>query len=460
MRVLICPTYEFASNPKADSSYILSVALFEFLNQQPDCYAYLIVPKGSAEQHEKGLMIETDTHKTRDENEVLQYEALKQFNPVNGVYPIDVVITNNAGKATQLIDYFSLTGAERVNIPVLIWDFCTKFRGQGQEIQNITEENLGYHAMSYALSAQNIFFSEFQKTKALELVRTYCSPAYCYNAELGSMVIPISFDSSRIKPYIVEKDKKMSFYFGGRFTATKGGEIVAEQYDYLYSFGRDVKIKITTPSKSNRRLNKFLNKKGQEIEMYYGLSQGEAWKVMSSCHVFMYYQSLKMFPAAPWEQLYAGLVGIFKDYGHEKQILPPDYPYLYTTKQEAATIIRYVLNNYEEAKAKIAYVPEWIEKHVERKAGFSRILEVLKGMVTHKYKDKAIVQQSMIGEESIGWLELIERIRNRADHKQLVFGEPGRQSGMYYGELYQRHIPVDYCDSCENELPFYKKVKR
>ncbi len=466
MRVLLYPTYEFMGFVEADSSFILMRAMYRFLNEQPDCFPYWVVPEGYGKyQEEKGLVIETNVKKNRDLNEVLPYEAMQLFNPIDGKYPIDAVITNNAGKATEILNYFSLLKQKRVDIPVYIWDFSTKFHGSDCELSNIDPVNLAHHAMAYCMSAGNFFFSDFSRRKARENALLYCSPSMVKQFDDHSHVFPVAFDSTELKHYVSPvKEDKMSFYFGGRFTASKGGEVIAKHYDYLYQFGRDIRIKITTPSKSNRRLQKFLSEQGQEMEIYYGLSQPEAWRVMSSCHISIYHQSLKMFPAAPWEQLYGGLVVMFRDYGHEKDILPPDYPFLYKDRVDAAAMVRWIMENYEEAKSMIEYVKPWIEEHVDRRVMMNRMLALLREHTARPYKEKRIVGDVMFGKNEIGWDQLVAGIKNKADNPGLVFGKTDSPNkGMFYGELYQRHIPRAYCDNCRNDLPFYVRdtnVKR
>lgn len=465
MRILVYPTYEYSPNIEADSSYILTKAFTEQASKEKDCFVYWFVPT-SPESSGKYKKIQMKDWGGRDMNEVNQYGALKDFNLIDGFFPIDVAISNNAGKAQQLINFFAITRLKRAYVPVVIWDFSTKFIGSDCEISNVDEGNLATHAMAYGMSDLNVFFSRFSQVKAREDVYKYCSPYLLSRFDKNSVLIPSAFDTQEIKPYLKEKDQTISFYFGGRFTATKGGEKILEDYDYLYSFGRDIKIKVTVPTKQSQRLSRFLSKKGQEIEVFSGLKQSEAWEVMSSCHVSIYRQSLKMFPAAPFEQLYAGLVVIFKDYGYEKEILPPDYPFLYKTDSEAAGMVRYVLDNYEESKKKIEYVKEWIEQNVERRKGIEKMLDLMrqkvaKSKIVRRGSRMKMIEDIFAGNNELRFKQLIAEIKSQAVHPDLIFAntKKGILKGFMVSELHQNLIPKAYVDNCNEELPIYEKQR-
>lgn len=458
MRILIYPTYEFLSNIKADSSFILTKA-FAMQAAEHNHHSYWVRPNVDENDAMQGVtQVMTNVKKSRDMNEVLQYDVLDKFSPVDGMYPLDAVISNNAGKAYEYLNFFSLNNFKRVNVPVYIWDFSTKFEGDC-EITNINDINLATHALSYAFSRHNIFFSNYSMRRAAENLRKFSSSYLLDKFYEKSTVIPIAFDSVELDKHLMKKHEKPTFYFGGRFTATKGGEKIIEQYDYLYAYGRDIQIHVTTPNNNNTRLQKFLSKKGQEIEFYYGLPQHEAWEVMSKCHISIYHQSLKMFPAAPFEQLYAGLIVLFRDYGYEKEILPPNYPFLYRDKNEAAGMVRYVLENYDKAKSQIAYVKDWLKENVDRRKGISRILDIMERNKESEYKEKKFISDRFEGKNIVEWGQLIQEMKNNAKHASLIFANSknGNKRGYMISEIHQKLIPPEFKDNCKFEFPVYEK---
>ena len=124
MRVLIYPTYEFLSHLDGDSSFILTRALAVELGKKKDFFVYWVVPERAIfDKAPIGyLPVREKVSGSRDQNEINRYECIDKFNPIDGEYPIDVVISNNAGKLYDYMSYYSLMNFKRDRTNMYIWD--------------------------------------------------------------------------------------------------------------------------------------------------------------------------------------------------------------------------------------------------------------------------------------------------------------------------------------------------
>lgn len=506
MRILIIPTYEQPSFILGDSSYLLMNQFVQIASKQPDVFLYWLLPDAATDDGNTGgylKIIDPHLPTERDKSELHMPACLADFNPIDGKYPVDIVLTNNAGKAAALANYFNLAGAGRVPYPIFVWDYNTKFSG-GKELAVVVRENLAAHALGYGLS-HNFFFSEHSRQMAHQDTLAFCSASLVKSFLDHSHMIPFAVNSARMdevlrdvgtralegsmrgvnaageeyateNPVFVpdadgiaraggnsiayDKYAKFTCYFGGRFTATKGGENALEQFDLLYAFGRDVAIKVTTPVANALRLQKFLERRGQEIEVYERLSQSDAWRIMARCHVSIFWQTLRMFPAAPFEQLYAGLVVLFRDYGYERAILPPDYPFVFQTKEGAAAMLRWVYENYDEAKARIAWVPQWIRENVDAVTLVPRMLDVMRAVSSEHAGNSEqptkklyeLVQTCLY--DGVSFSQLIDLIKHEAAQPAMLFGHAKGRPRLPYA-LIARQLVAPYVDTCETADPVY-----
>jgi hypothetical protein len=98
----------------------------------------------------------------------------------------------------------------------------------------------------------------------------------------------------------------------------------------------------------------------------------------------MFYQSLKILPSSPYEQLYCGLVTLIQDHGYEKVLLPPDYPWLFKTENEAAAMLRHVYDNYDEVVKETAQYSKWVRENLDRELAYSKAIDLMETRLQDK----------------------------------------------------------------------------
>ena len=456
MRVLIYPVYEYQTFVEADSSYILMKGLRDyFLEKNVYPYWFTPLPELSGD-------IPLKKYHSRDLYEIYQYEGLDKFNVIDGEYPLDFAITNNPGKAAELINFFAITGFGKVKIPVYLWEFANKFESAECEIRNLQKENIALHCLAFCICEKFAFPTEYGMKQTRRMVKKYLSSAMLEKFDKSAIVIPYTADFKLLEKSQSVKDPKLSFYFGGRFTATKGGEKIAKFYDYIFSLGNNIKVKFTVPV-IQRRLSKYIKKRGQEFEIHTKLSQKDAWKVMSSCHISIFDQSLKFLPAAPFEQLYSGLIVMFKDYGFEKAILPPEYPYIYKNEADGFAMLKWIIENYDEAIKRIKYVKKWIETNIDRRNIMEYFYNDMCKVIDNRRKlnneQAQRVRLAFNNENEVEWNDLIKKVQGLSRYPTLTFASSKKANmrGMMKALMYQRLIPEEYEDDCKSIYPNYIK---
>lgn len=105
MRILIVPTYEQPAFLLGDSSYLLMNQFVQIASKQDDVFLYWLLPDAATDDGDTGgylKIVDPNLPTERDKSELYMPACLADFNPIDGKYPIDVVLTNNAGKAAAL----------------------------------------------------------------------------------------------------------------------------------------------------------------------------------------------------------------------------------------------------------------------------------------------------------------------------------------------------------------------
>jgi glycosyltransferase involved in cell wall biosynthesis len=461
VRALIFPSYEFPSDYRADSSFILTKAFAKFLASQGHFVTWFVPhrygEKGKEEEPIPGVeTIPYDFVATRDEHEMVFYDKLIKYNPIWGSRPVDFVVTNNAGIGGRLAEFFNVFGGGGYRpVPVYIWDFSTKYVGS-DELQT-EETNLLFHQTGYA-SCHTFLFSEFQKKAVLEAARLTMSPSWFNRIDKNLQVVPIAFSPAEVTAAIegVEKEKVPTFFFSGRFTNTKGGERAIELADYLFRSGREVKVIICT-ARENPRLTKVMEGRRQgAVEIHTGLSQRDMWRQMARCHYGIFIQSLKMFPSSPHEWLYAGLMVAFQDYGHEKKILKPGYPLLFKSTEEGVTLLRYMMEHHDELKEKLADVSQWTADHYSRDTGMARMLATINERSYPRKPAKRLAElvERCVKEglTSLTFSQLQKEVINRAYTKNMIFASRSNRGSFPMLCLYDTALRY-YDDDHQSEDP-------
>jgi len=335
----------------------------EHENPRQKMYAFKFEDEWSHPRVTK-LFVQTLTF--RDLNEMVFGEELFELiNPFNGQVPFyDCVLTNNSGKAAHYLHMFEYMGNLRP--PVFCWEFSpklTKHTESGIDKSHVAYmSNFGSNANPNCFT---LFQSNWMKKQVLKSAREFLASVQVNNIRQNGKVFTGAIELDKIdaiaKRLNGKKFENLTLYFGGRFTAQKRADLVAEIYDYLFKLGRDVDIVVTTPTTQNVRVA-ATKKERVEIKFMEGLSQEEAWEIMLQSHVVLTaYKSFSYLPSACLEQIASGLVVLVQD-SHVDDSLGEDYPFLYKTKAESLAMLKTVIDDYDAAAAKMVPVSKWVRE--------------------------------------------------------------------------------------------------
>jgi len=375
MRFLVVPSYEFSANVLADSSFTLTRRILDAL---PDgTHSLFVVPKLGDKGHRRYeahgelptsprySLIPIPMFSGKVACELgLPDALLDMFNPVAGRrVDYDAIFTTNASLAGRLAQMGSMPRGAVTRPPVVYYDYGTPFIGTDCDLAYLKSGPVDRVLPFYeglAASDLCVFFNDWTRMKAQSQFRKIFSSALCRDFDRKAKVIPLMFADGKLQTAIadVTRRKELTVYWGGRLTGTKNVTLAAEVVDYMYSFGHKVEMVITTAGtwvdKGKLRVGECA-KFPSQIELHKGLPQEDAWRIMASCHISVFPQSLRFGPAAPMEQLSAGLIVLInkKD---STSVLPKDYPWYWDGEAELHALLRHVVRNYEEERQKL---PKW-----------------------------------------------------------------------------------------------------
>jgi len=350
-KILILNNYEYLNFLNADSSYTLTKS---FINEALAADEHLsikwVLPSNSTLSwepdldHERLEIIKCPYLKSRDANEIVP-QWFDAVNPFFGRHcDYHLVICNNAGLALRMTELLQFIHNP---IPVIIWEFYTKTLGRGAwSQQNVA--NVQMHALAHALAEVTWYQSEWEMKNAVRMAQKFLSPKLQDRVIETGRAVTIACNTKALDAIKTTKPKKPTLYFGGRFTKLKAGEVAVQVYDYLYKLGFNIDIEITVPHKKVRRLETVELGK-DELRIHKGLLQSEAWEVMKSCtHSIYPGAQINSLPGAFFEQVYSGLV-VFAQKKNSEMVLPSNYPYLFTTIDEAVLGLKKCLESNEKA---------------------------------------------------------------------------------------------------------------
>lgn len=402
--------------------------------------------------------------------------VMEHFQGPQGPEFVDAVVTNDVHLGMIYQQYFSARQFFE-EIPVVSWNGYPTILDWKETnwVMEGDETPLYTRALGHALTSF-VSCCPYCSSRSSELVQAYCSPQMIRRFMEKREEVMMCAECDLIDGLDEPKNEKFSLYWGGRFTSTKGGEKSVEQYIKLLMGGRDVEIYVTAVGGATR-LSRVIKKYGAQdsVLVMKKLTYEQAQRVMKRCHVSVFYQ-LNPGAAAPYEQIYAGLIVLFKRYffPEELDMYPPDYPFLFETDVECAAMLRWIYENYDEAQAKMKKVKarEWVKEKTDKMLGAGRILDIVEDRVPVKsYKSASrqkdaekLVAKALkacaSAEEGPVTLERLCLALNQIRGRAIVQTNWGiGLKGMMPMTVYRRLIPKNWRDDCMTEVPRFVKVK-
>lgn len=316
---------------------------------------------------------------------------MQMFNPRNGAYQIDALITSRramaADWARQMWDY-----RMKKPLPVFIDESMTA--EWGKTPSTVSEIDLIAETLGYA-SAWPVWDTEVQKRNALLACRHFLSGAKALQTVNRGVVIPCGFDPTRIDRIMAEqgvkpikendatapalgllpfqKERRFTCFFGGRLNrGSKRADFMLREYDSFFRFGRDVDITVCSPKEEGWILEE-IEENYPEINVLIHTPSDEFVARASRAHVFLNTSASEGFSVGFAEMMYLtkyGLVllaprldwvqGMFGEKYDE-------YPFLYEDMEQARVMLRWVHENYEEAVRQASWLGDWVAHQYDSK---------------------------------------------------------------------------------------------
>jgi hypothetical protein len=382
-------------------------------------------------------------------------ELLRNFMQRGGKYPIDAVVTS---KTPAVATMAAMLGDFRRTdmLPFHIFEPLVRL------------EQTKYEPFHWAMTsayghAQTWFLNHREREIAQEYSRGFTSPKRYLKSRDDGYVDGLGIDTEAIDKAIAGKKPgdRFQVIWGGRITAEKNPDDFIELMDKFYSFGRDVKHIVTSHQISPKQA--FKMKGGFIEELALNCPRDEFWGKVAESNMFLCTSKTEGFPVGFWEQLYIAEVGIFPNNEWVKKSLPADYPYIYNGISEAHAMIRWISENYDEARAKVGWIRQFIRERYDSKLIGDRFANRLRDSI-----DKAspvtrlggigdLVKEVVDGKDEIVWDDLTGGIRKLSRNY-----DPRRISKLGQPSIYDLHQymkSLGYIDTCEADKPTYRRAK-
>jgi len=241
------------------------------------------------------------------------------------------------------------------------------------------------------------FLSKFEVDFWLAAIRKRYKPKYVLEMiERASVVgLPIDLDGVREAVSMATRtDDRPTVFYGGRMDFL--GRRVADQADVVnsvYSMGKDVRFLITTQDSGFGVWDEHREKWERQpwFEIQHGQNSEQYLKFLASADVFFSWFTGEAGGVAYWEQLAAGLVGLFYDCKWARDLLPDDYPFFFETKDEATAMAMSVLMDVQKAKRALddVGIQKWLDESFHPSSVASNVENACAGLVSRHNKKNA-----------------------------------------------------------------------
>lgn len=173
-----------------------------------------------------------------------------------------------------------------------------------------------------------------------------------------SAVVPYALNTEALAGRVDEfnatrRARKVPTIQVGGVSFQKRTELILDAVDRLYAMGREIRVLTTTLND-----NTGVMKDRPYIETRTSVSQSKFFDMMGDADVFVDASFDESLGAAYWEQLASGQICVFIDEPWLAGLLPSDYPFV-TSPPDLKLLLKYVVENIEEARAAVATYPQW-----------------------------------------------------------------------------------------------------
>ena len=284
-------------------------------------------------------------------------ELYALFNPVNGKYQVDAVITSKNVIAANIKRMFKMS--EALNIPVFIAEYWVQ-----TPISNDNSVETKLRAVSWS-ECRTFFPTAREKGFAITEARRYLSASSTQSIMdtglIRSQGVPCELVQSIALDPEVSKFDKFTMLFAARFNSNKRWKEVLGAYEDIFRMGLDVEIKSVYPNSSatRRDLDKF-----EKVQYLEPLPYMDYLKLMNQCHVSVSMSEDEGFSFGLSEQFCTGNPLLLPNLSWAYALVGKDYPFFYSSQSELLALLKYCFENYDEARKMVApIVADFVEEH-------------------------------------------------------------------------------------------------
>lgn len=322
-----------------------------------------------------------------DDSSMLFYEGqacapasfIEMFHSRIGRYCIDGVWTTRTTVAATLGRQLQDFRAELYSIPIVIEEFKAIDFEEAQ--QHCSEADLASNCIAYLLGYP-MFDTYHEKDTAMRACARYLSGYSLEIIEERSTVVHCGINFEYIEKYAksARKNEYFSVLFGGRMNAAKKTDWIFDCVDWHMKAGSDMRFVICTPTVSQTKAEQF-REAYPMFEFNFSVPKNEFLEKASCCHAFVNASPSEGFSVGVVEQLYIGLVGVLPDRAWVKGLLMEEferYPFIYKDRADMFVKLKWVKENYEEAKKALIPIQEMIRKRYSRRESSHATWEYIK----------------------------------------------------------------------------------
>jgi len=303
-------------------------------------------------------------------------ELIKYFSRREGTFLVDAIFTTRIGGSLVLQNQISDFRRDEP-VPVVAIESMVRYFKRTNYINNVLK------AAGYC-NVHTWFLSSEERLRALEIVRPYMSYSQIDRFLSNSFIQPTGVNIEVLDDYIKRypKNDKFQLFWGARFAENKRPDFMLELMEKFFSYGRDVDIVLTTQhAEDSKNIIKFMKGKSSSVKkLIANCGRHDFFSNAASSKMFLCTSLDESYPAGFFELLYIIQLGIFPKVDWAMSTLPPNYPFVYSSKIEAHAMMRYIYENYDEALKKVSWVRDWLRENANWAKTCSVVLDKIESV--------------------------------------------------------------------------------
>lgn len=468
LRFLYVPMYSSPHNLKTCSTYNYVKVLIRKMVESRDCYAYVAIPEGTADQcaelmdHPRIEVIEMKASKNQYRDLCLYpTELVDYFNELEGEKYIDAVLTDKALLIPFLkSQLYTFTRNGCSQIPV---GWIDQFFMRPTEHSYMQEHHIRSQIWGFAEADFLVWASDNVKMDALGVARKYVAPSVLKAMREKSFNWFSAADIHRLDGLLTHEkrqDKVVLNYAYATNDAYKYKDVF-EILNRVYEGGRDVDILVTTSSKGSIIPQRF---KQSNVTIHNALAQDEFFeKVAKEAHVFLYMPDYSELSQSVLEQQYLGLVGIFPHKQWAKDTTYEGYPYLAANKIELEAMLRHVVDNYwtDEVQDVIKRQRQYILEEFDATHLAQNIYDKMSALIEPAgklWKTKDTLEELFADRDEVDYQTWVTAIKEGTNMGYDMDNMPVARYGLGKNLFRRLMWDIGFEDTCEGPLPHFRRV--